>query len=105
MDALQYVKDLVAFESTSLLSNAPISDYVDEMLKKLGFQTERIEYDDVNGIRKVSVVGKKGGRNRWAGLFRSHRRCAGRSLVHRRTRDRLHRPSKATGCMVAAVAT
>ena len=60
MEALQYVKDLVAFESTSLLSNAPISDYVDETLKKLGFQTERIEYDDVNGVRKVSVVGKKG---------------------------------------------
>ena len=60
MDALQYTKDLVAFESTSVLSNVPVSDYVEEALKKLGFVTERIEYDDVNGVPKASIVGKKG---------------------------------------------
>lgn len=60
MDALQYTKDLVCFESTSVLSNVPVTEYVEEKLKKLGFVTERIEYDDVNGVPKASLVGKKG---------------------------------------------
>jgi acetylornithine deacetylase len=60
MDALQYTKDLVAFESTSVLSNVPVSDYVEETLKKLGFVTERLEYDDANGVPKASIVSKKG---------------------------------------------
>ncbi|MCA9071690.1 MAG: M20 family metallopeptidase [Planctomycetaceae bacterium] len=60
MDALKYAQDLVAFESTSNLSNVPVSDYVEQALKKLAFTTERLEYDDANGVRKCSIVGKKG---------------------------------------------
>ncbi len=60
MNALEYTKDLVAFESTSNLSNAAVSDYVEEALEKLEFATERVEYDDKNGVRKVNVIGKKG---------------------------------------------
>src|SRR5262245_60652577 len=30
------------------------------MLLRLGFDTERLEYHDPNGVRKASVVGKKG---------------------------------------------
>ena len=60
MDALQYAQDLVAFESTSSLSNVPVSDYVQNVLERLGFSTERIEFDDSRGVRKVNVIGKKG---------------------------------------------
>lgn len=60
MDSLQYSQDLIEFESTSVLSNAPISDYVENALKKIHFATERLEYNDPNGIKKVSIIGKKG---------------------------------------------
>ena len=60
MNSLQYDQDLIAFESTSAFSNAPVSDYVQETLTKLGFETERMEYNDDNGIQKVNVIGKKG---------------------------------------------
>lgn len=60
MDSLEYSRDLIAFESTSVLSNIAISDYVEDTLKRIGFETERLEYDDINGTRKASIVGKKG---------------------------------------------
>ena len=60
MDALKYAQDLVAFESTSSLSNLPVSDYVQDALERLDFSTERIEFDDSSGVRKANVVGKKG---------------------------------------------
>ena len=61
MTALEYLQDLISFESTSILSNVAITDHVQAALTKLGFDTERIEYDDKNGVRKASVVGKRGG--------------------------------------------
>ena len=60
MDALQHTKKLVSFESTSVLSNLPIIDHLEETLKKLAFSVERIEYDDAHGVRKANVIGKKG---------------------------------------------
>ena len=59
MDALQYAQDLVSFESTSNLSNASVSDYVQRKLEDQQFETERIEYDDPHGVRKVNIVGKR----------------------------------------------
>jgi acetylornithine deacetylase len=61
MAALEYLQDLISFESTSNLSNVAITDHVQAALTKLGFDTERIEYDDKIGVRKASVVGKRGG--------------------------------------------
>ena len=60
MDSLQYSQELISFESTSTLSNVAISNYVENVLKKIGFEIERLEYDDPTGIRKACVVGKKG---------------------------------------------
>ena len=60
MDSLHYTQELVAFESTSALSNVPVSDYAEQTLKRIGFATERIEYDDAHGVRKANVIGKKG---------------------------------------------
>ena len=60
MNSLEYNKKLIAFNSTSVFSNAEISDYVEDVLKKQGFATERLEYSDSKGVLKVSIVGKKG---------------------------------------------
>jgi acetylornithine deacetylase len=60
MDALDYTKQLVSFESTSVLSNVAVTDYAEQQLRRIGFTVERLEYDDPNGIRKASVVGRKG---------------------------------------------
>ncbi len=66
MNALDYTSDLVAFGSISSRSNADVSDYVEKVLKRLEFETERIEYTDAAGVKKVNVVGKKGsGRGAW----------------------------------------
>ena len=60
MDALQYTQELVRFPSVSNVSNASICNYLEGVLKKLGFATERIEYTDSAGVGKVNIVGKKG---------------------------------------------
>jgi acetylornithine deacetylase len=60
MNALEYTSDLVAFGSISSRSNADVSDYVEKVLNRLEFETERIEYTDAAGVKKVNVVGKKG---------------------------------------------
>ena len=60
MNALQYAKQLVSFESTSVLSNVAVTDYAEQQLSRLGFTVERVEYDDANRIRKACVIGRKG---------------------------------------------
>jgi len=60
MSSLEFLRKLVSFESTSLLSNIEITNYIENVLKGFGFFTERIEYDDSNGVRKANVVGKLG---------------------------------------------
>ncbi len=60
MDSVEYLRHLVGFESPSYLSNVPVTDWVQQSLEKVGFVTERIEYDDAKGVRKANVIGKKG---------------------------------------------
>jgi len=60
MNAFEYTSDLVAFGSISSRSNADVSDYVEKVLKRLEFETERIDYTDAAGVKKGNVVGKKG---------------------------------------------
>ncbi len=60
MNALGYAQKLVAFESISRHSNVAVTDFAEQTLKELGFQTERLEYDDDHGVRKACVVGKMG---------------------------------------------
>ena len=60
MDALDYLNDLVPMNTSSNRSNLPIADYLEEELKRLNFETERIEYEDSNSVKKASIVAKKG---------------------------------------------
>ena len=60
MNSLDYAQKLVAFESTSPLSNVAVTDYVQETLERLGFRIERVDYDDPRGVKKSNVIGKRG---------------------------------------------
>lgn len=60
MDAVAYARELVAYESTSVLSNCAVSAAVEERLKSLGFDIELVPYTDPNGTEKMNVVGKRG---------------------------------------------
>ena len=58
--ALRYAKRLVSFDSTSHLSNALVSKYLEMKLTKHGFVVEKTEYRDKNNALKVNLVAKKG---------------------------------------------
>jgi acetylornithine deacetylase len=60
MTALDYARRLVAFDSVSRKSNVAVTNFAEQALRDLDFETERVEYDDANGVRKACVVGKKG---------------------------------------------
>lgn len=60
MNALDYTRELVRFDSVSRNSNAAVSDFVEATLRRLEFTTERIEFHDHRGVKKVNIIGKKG---------------------------------------------
>ncbi len=60
MRALEYTRELVAFPSVSSVSNAEIAAWIEQRLQSLGFEIERLEYIDGQGVRKVTVLGKLG---------------------------------------------
>src|SRR5262245_33746599 len=60
MNALDYARELVRFDSVSRCSNVAVTNFAEKSLQDLGFATERLEYDDTNGVREACVVGKKG---------------------------------------------
>lgn len=59
LDVLELTKALVSFESETRISNAAVSDYLADVMTAIGFQVERLSYDD-GGVEKVNVVGKLG---------------------------------------------
>lgn len=60
MNALECAQRLVSFDSVSRKSNVDVTNCVEGMLRDLGFEIERLEYDDQFGVRKACVVGRKG---------------------------------------------
>ena len=60
MQAIDYLKELIPFPTVSSESNSDITDCVATWLARLGFDTERIDYCDENGIRKSCIQGRKG---------------------------------------------
>ena len=57
-DTFQLLATLVGFDSTSCLSNRPISEAVAMRLEELGFSVSLSSYHDAKGVEKVNVVGK-----------------------------------------------
>ena len=61
MEALDYARELIAFDSVSSRSNSDVSRYLEERLQELGFRVERVEYTDEQGVPKSNVIAKLGG--------------------------------------------
>lgn len=60
MQSVGFLNQLIPFASVSSVSNADVSRWVEAELRKLGFETEWIEYQDEKGITKACVSGKAG---------------------------------------------
>lgn len=60
IDVVQLTQELVAIESETQHSNGPVSDRLEAVMKGIGFQVERLSYDD-GGVEKVNLVGKLAG--------------------------------------------
>ncbi len=59
-DPVELTTEFINIRSESRISNAPVSDLVEERMVACGLEIERLEFTDDNGERKVSLVGKKG---------------------------------------------
>ena len=60
LDVVKLTMDLVGYNSVSELTNVPVTRYVAKVLKSLGFKVEELRYTDMNGVEKLSIVGKLG---------------------------------------------
>jgi acetylornithine deacetylase len=69
VDALELAQQLVAIDSVSRHSNVTVSNLLHEVLEGAGFEVERLEYDDPDGVRKVNLVGRRGSGEGGFGLF------------------------------------
>jgi acetylornithine deacetylase len=56
MHLKQTLAELVAINSVSSLSNAPIIDYLEQRCVAMGFVTRRFSYTDENGLDKINLV-------------------------------------------------
>ena len=60
LNVVSLTREFVSHNSSSLLSNVPVSKAIATWMKKAGLTVERLTYRDQNGVSKVSLVGKKG---------------------------------------------
>ncbi|MCH2211054.1 MAG: M20/M25/M40 family metallo-hydrolase [Fuerstiella sp.] len=60
LDVVRLTTELVGFNSVSRLTNVPVTRYIAKVLRSLGFKVEELRYTDVNGVEKLSIVGKLG---------------------------------------------
>lgn len=60
MDAIQLAQQMIAINSVSSYSNAPVASLMRSWLEQLGFEVEELEMTDPAGERKVSLVAKRG---------------------------------------------
>ncbi|MBU8536296.1 M20/M25/M40 family metallo-hydrolase [Falsiroseomonas tokyonensis] len=61
---LRLAADLIAIDSRSSLSNLPVADRIEQELS--GFEVERLDYTDANGVAKRVLVAHKGPRGGYA---------------------------------------
>ena len=60
MRSLSYLSELIRFPTVSSDSNSAVTDQLQHWLNQLAFETERVDYTDVAGVRKSCIVGRKG---------------------------------------------
>jgi len=59
-EVIELAQELIAIQSESSLSNASISDFLQNWLEKHGLAVERICYTDPHGVEKVNLIAKVG---------------------------------------------
>ena len=60
MHTVDYLQELIRFPTVSSESNSDITDCLSGWLARLGFETERLNYDDEHGVRKSCLLARKG---------------------------------------------
>ena len=60
MDVLELTKQLVSIPSVSKDPNGPVNKVAEDILTEAGFEIERIDYTDPNGVLKSNFVAKLG---------------------------------------------
>ncbi len=68
LDVIELTKALVGIESEVHHSNAAVSSHLESLMKGLGFEVERLAYDD-EGLEKVNLAGKLGPGEGGLGFF------------------------------------
>jgi len=60
MDPVPLLQKLVAIDSTSSRSNVPVIDLLEELVRPLGFETRRLDWQDAKGVEKTNLVCRRG---------------------------------------------
>ena len=60
MQAHQYLRELISFPSVSCDSNIQITDCIEQWLRILDFEIEKLGYVDDNGVSKSCLIARKG---------------------------------------------
>jgi acetylornithine deacetylase len=60
MDAVARLKELISFPTVSRDSNSDVTDYLEQLLGELGFETERLDFQDGHDVSKSCIVARKG---------------------------------------------
>ncbi|WP_437186406.1 M20/M25/M40 family metallo-hydrolase [Planctomicrobium sp. SH668] len=58
--ALEIAQELIRFDTVSSKSNTAITDFIEDLVRKHHFETERIEYTDRAGVQKSNLIAKLG---------------------------------------------
>lgn len=60
MDLVRTLQSLVAIDSTSSRSNAPVLDLIEGLVRPMGFETRQMRWIDAAGVEKGNLVARKG---------------------------------------------
>src|SRR5512137_1804748 len=60
MDLVDTLRQLVAIDSTSSRSNLPVLDWLEPRVRRLGFETRRMAWQDAAGVDKGNLVARLG---------------------------------------------
>jgi acetylornithine deacetylase len=60
MELVDFLRRLVAIDSTSSRSNVPVVDLLERAVRPLGFETRRLDWTDPDGVAKTNLVCRRG---------------------------------------------
>ncbi len=58
--AVPFASELIEFDSVSAKTNLPVTERVEQWLRSLHFEIERVDYIDPAGVPKANLIGKLG---------------------------------------------